>query len=306
MGFIFIARSALCSKIGGFGMVGQENAKHKNEVLELYDESFYAEQIDGSISSARVIVPVVMKLVGGVSSVVDIGCGVGTWLSEFKRSGVSKVKGYDGGMPAEENLLLDAEEYSKIDFTLGFPKIEKYDLAISLEVAEHLNKKHAQDFVDNFCSLSDVLLFSAAAPGQGGMHHVNERWPSYWMGLFGNNQFRFFDMVRPIIWHDSRVQWWYRQNTFLVVNETKKKLIGRLDKQISEKRSPLDVAHPEIYLLHRNYIDNLQRRVNDITEELNQKDAELDQMKNSTIWKATAGLRVCGNSIKRLTGVIKG
>ena len=47
-----------------------------------YAEQFYAEQREGSLCSAREVVPLILELVNP-RSVVDVGCGVGTWLSVF-------------------------------------------------------------------------------------------------------------------------------------------------------------------------------------------------------------------------------
>ena len=74
------------------------------------------------------------------------------------------------------------------------------------------------------CKLSDVVLFSAAIPGQGGTHHLNERWPSYWANLFGSAGYDVLDVVRANIWDDARVEWWYRQN--LLVFGTKRVYLG--------------------------------------------------------------------------------
>src|SRR5262249_14104781 len=79
----------------------------------------------------------------------------------------------------------------------------RFDLAICLEVAEHLPSDCAADLVTNLCNAADVVLFSAATPGQGGTRHINEQRPSYWSHLFSRNGYRCLDAIRPIIWTES-------------------------------------------------------------------------------------------------------
>ena len=59
----------------------------------------------------------------------------------------------------------------------------KFDLVLSLEVAEHLPSECAEAFVESLVNLGPVILFSAAIPYQGGENHVNEQWPEYWVGV---------------------------------------------------------------------------------------------------------------------------
>ncbi len=68
---------------------------------------------------------------------------------------------------------------------------EKYDLAISIEVAEHIEGEFAGVFVDTLTSLSDCVVLTAAPPGQGGIAHVNEQPWEYWRDLFRARGFRF-------------------------------------------------------------------------------------------------------------------
>ena len=86
---------------------------------------------------------------------------------------------------------------------------------MSLEVAEHLEEEAADNFVRQLTKISDRILFSAAIPDQGGLHHLNERPPSYWAKKFKTYGFNQLDFLRPLFWDDERIEWWYRQN-FLI------------------------------------------------------------------------------------------
>ena len=94
----------------------------------------------------------------------------------------------------------------------------RFDLAQSLEVAEHLPKASGERFVDSLCALSDIVMFSAAQPGQGGEGHVNERRPSDWAADFAQRGYGAYDAIRPSLAHEPRVAPWYRFNTILYVN----------------------------------------------------------------------------------------
>ena len=90
-----------------------------------------------------------------------------------------------------------------------------------LEVAEHLPEQSAKTLVESLCSLSDFILFSAAIPGQGGLHHLNEQWQEYWVVQFKEKGFAAFDCIRPKIWNNSKIQFWYKQNILLFAKREK-------------------------------------------------------------------------------------
>ena len=121
----------------------------------------------------------------------------------------------------------------------------RFDLAISLEVAEHLPAASADTFVASLAGLSDFVLFSAAVPGQGGRHHVNEQWQEYWGERFARLGFAALDLVRRAIWSDRAIPYWYKQNTLLFVRrERLAELPGEAAKWECEPAS-LSLAHPE-------------------------------------------------------------
>lgn len=257
----------------------------ENKLLKDYDQKFYSNQIEGSSLSASIVVPEILNVFPEIRSVVDIGCGAGTWLNEFKRNGITSIMGYDGGNPPSEYLLINPEEYSKADFTKGYPNQQKVDLAITLEVAEHLPEGHAERFIRHICEISDLILFSAAAPGQGGTNHINERWPSYWADIFIKLGYQFYDVLRPIIWYDNRVEWWYRQNIFLVARTSRSDITEILDKLNSNKPACLDVVHPDMYMQVRSEVHRDKRIIaslgvdSELTEIIVNKDRDIEKCK---------------------------
>ena len=179
-----------------------------------YDPAFFADQADKARRSAGVIVPLVLDLVTP-ASVVDLGCGSGSWLAEFERRGVADYLGVDGDWVPPELLEIPRERFraARLDRPLELGR--RFDLAVSLEVAEHLPELAARTLVRSAAALAPCVLFSAAVPHQGGLHHVNEQWPEYWAGLFAEHGYLVIDAIRPRIWTTPDVAYWYRQNTFI-------------------------------------------------------------------------------------------
>jgi hypothetical protein len=170
-----------------------------------------------------------------VCSLLDVGCGPGTWVTASLRAGVPDVVAMDGIAPFA--TLPPPAIFIQQDLTVVWDLNRIFDLAICLEVAEHLEASSARALVKSLCAHSDCIAFSAAIPGQPGQHHVNCQWPEYWQQLF--NQFGFVcdDAIRWQIWNDDRIEPWYRQNIFFA---TKDASAG------SEPRIP-PVIHPEIF-----------------------------------------------------------
>ncbi|MGE0772988.1 MAG: class I SAM-dependent methyltransferase [Cyclobacteriaceae bacterium] len=167
-------------------------------------------------TAAEIVVPLVMESFSP-SSVLDVGCGIGTWLSVFKKYGVASVLGIDGGYVDPELLqkFIAKDEFLPVDLVNPFNLGRRYDFIVSLEVAEHLPQASADIFVKSLTLHGDLILFSAAAPYQGGQNHLNEQWQTYWIEKFAVRGFRAYDWLRPSVWSDGRVDLWYRQNTIL-------------------------------------------------------------------------------------------
>jgi SAM-dependent methyltransferase len=190
------------------------------------------------------------------ASVVDLGCGLGTWLSVFAELGVEDVLGIDGEYVDRSALAIPADRFLARDLTRPLELPRTFDLAVSLEVAEHLPPDAAQTLVDSLTRHAPAVLFSAAIPGQDGVDHVNTQWPSYWRGLFLPRGYRAVDCIRPRIWDDEDVEFWYRQNLLLFVRsdvlETRPPLLAE-----AQMRRPLDLVHPFHWLrvLHQAHLD---------------------------------------------------
>ena len=200
-----------------------------------YDSEFFEVHAQGSAASAAVVVPLVNEIVQP-KSVLDVGCGVGTWLAEWARQGVTDLLGIDGAY-AKAQLQIDPSRFIAADLEQPFTLGRRFDVVECLEVAEHLDASCADVLVECLCAHADIVLFSAAIPCQGGTHHVNEQWPSYWIPKFAQAGFSAYDVIRPRVWTDNRVQPWYRQNALLFSRT----------RAFSPAGPIMDVVHPEFW-----------------------------------------------------------
>ena len=188
-----------------------------NELHQYTDEFFeYIER--GSIASAGRFSTYLAPLLG-IKTVLDVGCGRGAWLREWKAAGVAIAQGVDGPYVRAETLLIPVGDFTAIDLSRKFDLGRRYDLVTCLEVAEHLPRSHSDTFISSLATHADLVLFSAATPGQGGENHINERPPSFWQGIFGNLGYEAYDAIRPVFRADNSVEPWYRFNTVLYANE---------------------------------------------------------------------------------------
>jgi SAM-dependent methyltransferase len=217
-----------------------------------YTPEYYDRLRKGSHASAAAVVPLVINLVRP-ASVIDMGCGTGAWLAAFKRHGVAEVFGVDGTHIHPEQLELEPQEFLTADLTQPVSIGRQFDLAVSLEVAEHLPESQADQFVKSLTALAPVVLFSAAVPDQGGESHVNEQWPAYWADRFRAHGFAALDPFRRLLWQQSDVQWWYAQNMLLFVRQDQ---LSKYAPQISKLEQPLEnydvlpLVHPGNYQQH--------------------------------------------------------
>jgi len=220
----------------------------------LYSKAFFEDQIPGSLRSAEVVVPLVLEILGKKTKrVIDVGCGSGAWLSVFRKHGVRDVWGVDGVHVAKRMLMIPRERFITADLRKPLNQVRgRFDLVVSLEVAEHIPENRAEAFVNSLTRLSPVVLFSAAIPFQGGHHHVNEKWPDYWAGLFARKGFIPVDCIRKKIWDNNEVEFWYAQNILLFVRKDFLKCHKNLGREhgLRTETSQLSIVHPKSYLIY--------------------------------------------------------
>lgn len=212
-----------------------------------YKRKFYEDQIEGSLRSAEEVVPVIIDMVKP-RSVVDVGCGVGTWLSVFLKHGVEDVLGLDGSHVPTDMLMIPAEKFRAVDLRSDWGLERRFDVAMSLEVAEHLPPDAAPAHVAALTRLAPVVVFAAAVPFQGGTDHVNEQWPRYWLDLFKQQGFVAVDAIRPRIWDNRKVEAFYRQDLLVYVRRDAFEPYPQLAvARLRTHENMLSIVHPVIY-----------------------------------------------------------
>jgi len=182
-----------------------------------YRADFYNYLASFAIRSAARVVPILSGMLP-IRSVVDFGCGHGAWLSAWQSAAVS-ITGVDGSYVDRRRLLIDPAHFHAADLAEPIDLGRRFDLVQSLEVAEHLSASRARRFVDTLTAHGSCVLFSAAVPGQGGEHHVNEQPLDYWRAMFRQKGFAAVDCLRPLIVGDAEIEPWYRYNIILYVAE---------------------------------------------------------------------------------------
>ena len=213
-----------------------------------YSPRFYQE-LKATRESAREILPIIIALLAP-TSLVDVGCGAGHWLAMASELGIGDILGVDGPWVLKMDLAIPRDKFLVHDLSKPLSLARRFHLALCLEVAEHLAPGQARSFVQSLCTAADWVLFSAAIPGQGGRHHVNEQWPSYWAALFAQCHYDCYDVVRQKLWNNPRVLWYYAQNCLLFARHGSASRLG-------EPSDPLSLVHRTLWSAQVAKMDSL-------------------------------------------------
>jgi SAM-dependent methyltransferase len=226
----------------------------------LYDAAFYHDHAHRARRSAELIVPQILARYRP-ASVVDVGCGLGAWLAVFREQGIADVLGYDGEYVLRNELAIPRSCFRAVDLAQPLDVPRRFDLALSLEVAEHLPAERAASFVRMLTEFAPVVVFSAAIPMQGGTGHQNEQWPSYWAHEFESLGYAVLDFVRPATWTSPDVDYWYAQNALVFADAATLAAEPLLAAELERThRDRLDLVHPALYLQVQNSPERALRR----------------------------------------------
>ena len=169
-----------------------------------------------ALQNAEKVASAVLELFPQITSVVDVGSGSGAFAAELQRRGVRAV-GLERS--AHGRMLASQQSVECREFDVRTPcdrdLVHSFDLAYSFEVAEHLPPALADSFVSYMAQLSDLILFAAAQPGQGGIGHINEQPVSYWLAKFSVHGFRLDDVATQKIrtlFRDKGASDWFGNN----------------------------------------------------------------------------------------------
>jgi SAM-dependent methyltransferase len=223
-----------------------------------YNDNFHEVHFQNSLNSAQEVVPLFLSYFKP-ENVLDVGCGLGTWMSVFNQNQCD-VYGIDGDYVEINSLIVEKNKFKAYDLNNTFNLGKKFDLVISLEVAEHILPDNAKKFIGSLCGHSDVILFSAAIPGQEGTMHYNEQYNQYWVDIFLDNGYECIDFLRHKIWNNTKISWWYRQNILVFIK--KSELDNPYYKMILEenRRFLNTYVHPELLEYKCRKISRLEER----------------------------------------------
>jgi SAM-dependent methyltransferase len=197
---------------------GNQSSDVRNEIYRQLHSDQLSEQEAANAASAGRILDIVMDYYRP-ASVLDVGCGIGTWLKVARSRGISDIKGIEGSWLDKSKLQIESDLVEVVDLEKSFTLGRRFDLVISLEVAEHLSESAANHFIESLTAHAPLVLFSAAIPCQGGDHHVNEQFLPYWAERFSRFNFRPVDVIRGKIWNEPTILWWLRQNAVLFAEQ---------------------------------------------------------------------------------------
>lgn len=220
----------------------------------MYSADNYPRLGTGPRYSAEQIVPLLMELIRP-SSVVDLGCGQGSWLAVFNEHGVQKITGVDGAW-AKPSLQISTDNFVVGDLTRPIDLLDRYDLALCLEAAHYLPANTGEVLVSSLVNLAPVVLLSAGIPFQSGTTGPNGQWPDYWKKLFERKGYVLIDFVRPAVWENDQVVYYYKQNCLVFAQRDYVESNQKLLELSRVSPMPLRVVHPQHYLQKIEYLRN--------------------------------------------------
>jgi SAM-dependent methyltransferase len=222
-----------------------DSDKRKAVYHDLHSVQLESEEQQNRISAEKIF-HLLFKLYKP-NSILDVGCGIGTWLSVARELGVVNIYGIEGPWINSRQLRIEPEYVTVQDLEHPFNLHRSFDLVISLEVAEHLSPTVASSFIASLVCHGNIVLFSAAIPYQGGHNHINEQFPSYWTDLFAKFDFIPVDFIRSQIWDDKNIHWWLRQNILLFIRREVVANTSAFLRYIDSFK-PLSIVHPDVYI----------------------------------------------------------
>jgi SAM-dependent methyltransferase len=197
-----------------------------------FDHSLLPTSLKGPRAALEAMFPEALP-----ASLLDLGCGNGVWASAALQFGIKDVLGIDGGDVKRGQLLIPRASYQRQLLSESFFLDRKFDVALCLEVAEHVDEADAKTLIANLVRHADLIYFSAGCPGQPGQFHLNCQWPGYWQELFNEAGYACDDGIRWSLWNVPALEFYYRQNMFL----------ARRDDQLAGHEPRIQpVIHPEM------------------------------------------------------------
>ena len=148
-------------------------------VQDTYGDSFFRKR--NSLSwRVPLVCDAIISAYPGVKSIVDCGAAIGDYVKGFTDRKIVAL-GIEGSEASKPYWVTPDMQVHDLRIPI-YPG--RFDLCMSLEVAEHIEPEFAEIYAQNLCKLSNNVLLTAAPPGQLGVGHVNCQPKDYWINLF--------------------------------------------------------------------------------------------------------------------------
>ena len=155
-------------------------------------------------ASAGAMLPMVLDLVAP-TSILDVGCGTGAWLRVASELRVEDIFGVDGGTG---ELVIPEDRFRRVDLEHRLDLGRRFDLAICMEVAEHLSPSRAGSARRGFMRRCGrhLVLRSDSGSGRPGLRGAPERTMAVLLGgpVHGRWPQSCGRAIRRAIWDDDR------------------------------------------------------------------------------------------------------
>ena len=188
-----VYRKILPTAIRDSGIVGEIKTRFLGHNL-LYDLEYYASVVEGpAASSARTISDSIVAEFNP-KRVVDVGCGTGALLEALQERGceVFGLEYSNAGLSYCRARGLNVAKFD-LEHDIFEHSGQEFDVAISMEVAEHLPESTANSYINLLTRLSPAIVFTAAPPGQRGSDHVNLQPAAYWIAKYRDRSFEHLE-----------------------------------------------------------------------------------------------------------------
>jgi SAM-dependent methyltransferase len=178
--------------------VFEKDANHD----DIYNDAYYGKFVEPTMQISAIAIAESVAGAFAPRLVVDLGCGTGVLLSEFRRLGIQGV-GLELADAAIARCVKRGLDVRKYDIERDPAPELRADVVVSTEVAEHLPESCADRFVDALIGMARTVVLTAATPSLVGTDHVNEQPNSYWIEKF-EARGRRFDKPLSMTW---RTRW---------------------------------------------------------------------------------------------------
>lgn len=214
--------SPILARVKQFGRSFRDRLYRVGDTLGVLNpETFYSEeyyqkrQEDPWRSDAR-SVSKALDEVFEPRSVIDFGCAIGGHLEWFHERGV-EVHGVEGNSKAFNHAVVPVADLEEHDLRQRFESSNTYDLAICIEVAEHIPARFAGTLLDSITDSARTVFFTAAPPGQDGTHHIHLRNEQYWEDEFEKRGFQRMESFEQRLKQEIEVEetTWVTENIFV-------------------------------------------------------------------------------------------